>query len=209
MSMGDVTFNGLGLTSAPGGVMMPRPASEQLVAAAVTFLGSDAARVADVGTGSGAIAVAIANACPRAEVWATDVTRAAVALARANVRRHGLEGHVFVRPGDLLDPVNGSFDLIVANLPYIAAAAAVCHPELATEPFTAVFAPGDGLDPYRRLIHTAWARLAPDGVLLFQLNRRVVRARRAELASLRIALDEFARTLPGAPIVSSGVRAAA
>jgi release factor glutamine methyltransferase len=209
MSMGDVTFNGLALTSAPGRVMTPRPASEQLVAAAVAFLGSDAARVADVGTGSGAIAVAIANACPRAEVWATDVTRAAVALARANVRRQGLEGRVFVRRGDLLDPVTGSFDLIVANLPYIAAGAAACHPELDTEPFAAVFVPGDGLDPYRRLIHTAWARLAPDGVLLFQLYRRVVRARRAELPALRIALDEFARRLPGAPIASAGARAAA
>jgi release factor glutamine methyltransferase len=207
--MGDVTFNGLALTSAPGSVMTPRPASEQLVAAAVACVGSGAARVADVGTGSGAIAVAIADACPQAEVWATDVTGAAVALARANVRRHGLEGRVFVRRGDLLDPLTGSFALIVANLPYLAAAAAARHPDLATEPFDAVFAPGDGLDPYRRLIHTAWARLAPEGVLLFQLHRRVVRARRAELPALRIALDELARRLPGAPIASAGARAAA
>jgi release factor glutamine methyltransferase len=207
--MGDVTFNGLALASAPGRVMTPRPASEQLVAAAVTLVGAGAARVADVGTGSGAIAVAIANACPQAEVWATDVTRAAVALARANVRRHRLEGRVFVRRGDLLDPVTGSFDVIVANLPYIAAAAAPCHPELDTEPYAAVFAPGDGLGPYRRLVHTAWARLAPGGVLIFQLYRRVVRARHAELPALRIALDEFARRLPHAPIASAGARAAA
>lgn len=209
MSMGDVTFNGLALASAPGRVMTPRPASEQLVAAALACVGSRAARVADVGTGSGAIALALADACPRAEVWATDVAPAAIALARANVRRHGLEGRVFVRHGDLLEPVTGSFDLIVANLPYIAAAAAACHPELDTEPFGAVFAPGDGLDPYRRLIETAGARLTPDGVLLFQLYRRVVSARRAELPALRTALDQFATRLPGAPVTSAGARAAA
>ena len=207
--MEDVTFNGLALASAPGRVMTPRPASEQLVGAAVACVGCGAARVADVGTGSGAIAVAIAKACPRAEVWATDVTSAAVALARANVRRHRLQGRVFARRGDLLDPVTGSFDVIVANLPYIAAGAAACHPELETEPFAAVFAPGDGLDPYRRLIRVAWVRLAPDGVLLFQLYRRVVRACRAQLPALRLALDEFAKRLPGAPIASIGARAAA
>lgn len=189
--------------------MTPRPASEQLVAAAVACVGSSAARVAEVGTGSGAIAVAIASACPQAEVWATDVAPPAVALARANVRRHGLEDRVFVRRGDLLDPVAGSFDLIVANLPYIAAAAAACHPELEREPFAAVFSPRDGLDPYRRLIHTAWVRLVPGGALVFQLYRRAVGASRGELPALRVALDEFAATLPGGPIVPAGVRAAA
>lgn len=207
--MGDVTFNGLALISVPDRVMTPRPASEQLVDAALACVGSRAARVADVGTGSGAIAVAIANVCPRAEVWATDVTRAAVALARANVHRHGLEGRVFVRRGDLLAPVAGSFDLIVANLPYIPAASAACHPELHVEPFDAVFTPGDGLDPYRRLIQTAWMRLTPDGVLLFQLYRRIVRASHFELPALRVALDTFARRLPSSPIASAGSRAAA
>jgi release factor glutamine methyltransferase len=209
MSMGDVTFNGLALTSAPGRVMTPRPASEQLVAAAVACVGSGPARVADVGTGSGAIAVAIADACPQAKVWATDVAPAAVALARANVRRHGLEGRVFVRRGDLLDPVTGSFDLIVANLPYVPVAAATRHPELDIEPFAAVFAAGDGLHPYRRLIDTAWARLAPEGALLFQLYRRVVGTCRAELPALKIALDDFARRLRGGAIASAASRAAA
>jgi release factor glutamine methyltransferase len=199
--MGDVTFCGLALINAPGRVMTPRPASEKLVAAAVARLSDRAAQVADVGTGSGALAVAIATACPRIEVWATDTSRHAVALARANVGRHRLECRVFVRRGDLLAPVRGLFDLIVANLPYVAAAAAAEHRGLHTEPFAAVFAAGDGLDPYRRLIKAAMSRLAGDGVLLLQLHGHVVAAGRAELPALRIALGEGApRTLPSAAL---------
>src|SRR5918999_3256284 len=172
--MGEVMFDGLRLLSAPGRVMTPRPASEQLVAAAAARVGARRARIADVGTGSGAIAIAIATVCPRAEIWATDASRCAVALARENVRRHRLEGRVVVRRGDLLGPVPDLLDLIVANLPYIAASSAADHPELKREPFAAVFAAGDGLEPYRRLVDTAPGRLAEDGVLILQLHRRVV-----------------------------------
>jgi release factor glutamine methyltransferase len=186
--MGTVTFNGMALATAPGRVMTPRAASEQLVAAARARLAGRPARVADVGTGSGAIAVAIANVCPNVEVWATDISRSAVALARANVRRHGLEARVFVRHGDLLTPVPGPVDLIVANLPYLAASTAARHPDLATEPTAAVFAAGDGLEPYRRLVDAAAIRLADGGALLLQLNRRVVEASRSELPALRAAL---------------------
>jgi HemK-like putative methylase len=144
--------------------------------------------VVDVGTGSGAIAVAIANVCPNVEVWATDISRSAVALARANVRRHGLEARVFVRHGDLLTPVPEPVDLIVANLPYLAASTAARHPDLASEPTAAVFAAGDGLEPYRRLVDAAARRLTEGGGLLLQLDRRVVDASRSELPALRTAL---------------------
>lgn len=187
-----MSFNGLRLLSAPGRVMTPRPTSEQLVAAAAALVGERRARIADVGTGSGAIAIAIATTCPRAEVWATDASRCAVALARANVRRHHLQGRVVVRRGDLLDPVPGLLDVIVANLPYLAASTAADHPELELEPFPAVFAPGDGLEPYRRLLDRAPARLAADGVLILQLHRRVVVATGGELPALRAALDRAA-----------------
>lgn len=186
--MGTVTFNGLALATAPGRVMTPRAASEQLVAAACARLAGRPARVADVGTGSGAIAVAIANVCPNVEVWATDISRSAVALARANVRRHGLEARVLVRHGDLLTPVPGPVDLIVANLPYLAASTAARHPDLASEPTAAVFAAGDGLEPYRRLVDAAASRLTEGGGMLLQLDRRVVAASRGELPMLRAAL---------------------
>jgi release factor glutamine methyltransferase len=184
-----VTFNGLKLLSAPGLVMTPRSTSEQLVEAACSRIGTRPVRVADVGTGSGAIAIAIASACPGAEVWATDTSSSAVALARANVRDHGLERRVFVRRGDLLAPVSGQLDLIVANLPNVPVSTAAEHPELGTEPFAAVFAGGDGLEPYRRLVDSAITRLADDGVLLLQLHRRVVLADRDELPALRVALS--------------------
>jgi release factor glutamine methyltransferase len=186
--MDTVTFNGLALLTAPGRVMTPRAASEQLVEAACARLAGRPARVADVGTGSGAIAVAIANRCPNVEVWATDISRSAVALARANVRRHGLEARVLVRHGDLLTPVPGLVDLIVANLPYLPASTAARHPDLASEPAAAVFAAGDGLEPYRRLVDAAARRLTEGGGLLLQLDRRVLEASRSQLPALRSTL---------------------
>ena len=104
------------------------------------------------------------------------------------MRLQRLEDRVHVRHGDLLAPVPGPIDLIVANLPYIAASAAAEDPELMSEPAAAVFAEGDGLGPYRRLVDVAATRLADGGALLLQLDRRVLAASRAELPALRAAL---------------------
>ena len=187
--MDELIFNGVSLLSLPGKVMTPRPASEQLVATARPRLAGRRARVADVGTGSGALALAIARECPGVEVWATDTSRYAVLLARANVRRHGLDDRVFVRRCDLLEEVPAPVDLIVANLPYLPASAAAEHPDLWAEPFASVFAPGDGLGPYRRLVNAATSWLADGGELLLQLHRQVFAATRAELPALGAALD--------------------
>ena len=193
-----MTFNGLKLLTSPGLVMTPRPTSEQLVAAAWAHVGDGQRRVVDVGTGSGAIAIAIAIACPNAEVWATDTSPIAVRLARANVLRHGLAGRVFVRRGDLLAPVPRPADVIVANLPYVPASTAPDHPELEAEPFHAVFARDDGLDPYRRLVDSAMTRLTDGGVLLLQLDRRLVAASRTELPVLAATL-----AVPGSRVTSA------
>ena len=186
--MDEVTFDGLQLLSLPGRVMTPRATSEQLVHSARERIGDRAARVVDVGTGGGAIAIAIATACPCAEVWATDISRSAVLLACANVRRHGLADRVHVRQGDLLTSVSGRFDVIVANLPYVPAATAADHPELADDPFDAVFAAGDGRTHYRRLVAAARNRLAVNGLLLLQLDGRVLAASFEELPALTAAL---------------------
>ena len=169
--------------------MSPRATSEQLVAATRARIGDAQARVADVGTGSGALAVAIALSCPRAEVWATDTSASAALLACANAVRLGVAGRVHVRRGDLLAPTPGRFDAIVANLPYVPAATAAEHPDLAAEPFDAVFGGGDGLDAYRRLVDAAADRLTSSGLLLLQLDRRLVACDRDELSGLRAALD--------------------
>jgi release factor glutamine methyltransferase len=169
--------------------MTPRAASEQLVTSALDFLGHRPARVVDVGTGSGALAVAIAAGAPEARVWATDVSPAAVAVARENVLRLGLAGRVTVCQGDLLEPVPGEIDLVVANLPYLPAADAERFPDLAAEPHEAVFTAGDGLGPYRRLLAACAGRLSEGGAVAIQLHRRVLASTRDSLPVLREELE--------------------
>lgn len=187
--MHEVAFNGLRLEASPGRVMTPRRASEQLVTEALARIGQGSCRVVDVGTGSGALAIAIAQGAPAAEVVATDTSRCAVALARTNVRLHGVGDRVTVLQGDLLDPVSGPIDLVVANLPYLPAGDADRYPDLAAEPGSAVFASGDGLDPYRRLLAACERRLDGDATVLIQFHRRMLAARRGELGALRLRLE--------------------
>lgn len=190
--MAETTFCGLPLATLPGRVMSPRPASEQLVAEALARLGDRAARAVDVGTGCGAIAIALAVASPALDVWATDVSAAAVALARMDGARHGVANRVHARHGDLLAPVPGTFDLVIANLPYLPARERARYPDLAGEPLDAVFASGDGLDPYRRLLRETERRLRAGGVVVLQLDRRVPAAGRDELPALTAALSPLA-----------------
>jgi release factor glutamine methyltransferase len=180
-------FCGLRLRAEPGKVMTPRPATEALVAAAVGRIGGRPALVADVGTGSGAVAVAIAARSPQARIWATDTSCAAVRLARANVCRHGLGERVSVLRRDLLEGVPGNLDLVVANLPYLAERLRPLRPELADEPPEAVFCKGDGLGHYRRLVDACATALRPDGLLVIQLHGRVVLSEAAALEALELA----------------------
>jgi HemK-like putative methylase len=183
VSVLEAPFAGARLLSAPGRVMVPRPASERLVAQAAARLGGRLARVADVGTGSGAIAVALALRIPGAHVWASDINPFAVALTRVNAARQGVAGRVHPVVGDLLEPVSGPLDLVVANLPYLPdrLAGDPAYAEYRLEPDAAMFAPGDGLDPYRRLLEQAERELACGGALLVQFRRRVFSADRDAL----------------------------
>jgi release factor glutamine methyltransferase len=182
--MDRVGFGGLTLTAAPGRVMTPRPATEALVERAVELVGDAPVRVADVGTGSGAIAVALAIRARRAEIWATDTSSAAVWLARLNAARLGVADRVRIVLGDLLAPVPGELDLVLANLPYLPEADPL-DPDIAGEPRHAVLAPGDGLGPYRRLLAQCETRLAPGGIVVIQFRRRVLEAHRNGLDLLR------------------------
>lgn len=130
-------------------VLIPRPETELLVEAGLS-LGSGA-RVVDVGTGSGAVALALKDERPDLDLWATDASAAALDLARDNARRLGLEVR-FVQ-ADLLDGVSPGFDAVLANLPYVARDATL-EPEIAYEPRSALFAGRDGLDLIRRLAAT-------------------------------------------------------
>jgi len=187
--MSEIFFAGIALATAPGLVMTPRSASEKPVAAAVERIGRGSARVADVGTGSGAIAVSLALAAPRAEVWASDVSAAAVLLARFNAHRHGVGDRVHVVKGDLLAPIPGKLDVIVANLPYLPRGDSARYPDLDAEPQEAVYGAGDGLDPYRLLLAGAEEKLTASGAVVIQLHRQVLVAEREELGELARALD--------------------
>ena len=183
-----VEFAGLELLTRPGAVMVPRPASVALVERAVAHIGSEPASVADVGTGSGAIAIAIAIAAPNAIVWAIDDSEEAVALACRNAFHCGVADRVHVRHGDLLEPVPGPIDVVVANLPYLPWNERSLHRDLAGEPEHAVFAPGDGLEGYRRLLASARLRLLPDALVAVQFRGHVLTARAGGLDELELEL---------------------
>jgi release factor glutamine methyltransferase len=183
---GEVVFDGVRILVSPGAVMTPVLDTVGLVDVAVESIGSRSARVADVGTGTGVVAVAVALRAPSARIWATDDSRAAVALARENVARHNLQERVHVLPGNLLDPVPNQLDLVLANLPYHAEARSRGPDETANrdQPAHAIYAPGDGLQPTRELIRACRTKLEEDGCLAIQLYGSVLSARRPELDQL-------------------------
>ena len=182
------TFHGLDLLTAPGLVFTPRASTEALVDAALARIDTGPATVADVGTGSGAIAVSLAVARPDVEVWATDTSEVAVELARTNAERHGVDSRVHVLRGNLLEPVPRSVDLVVANLPYLPESER--RPEYDDEPDEAIYAPGDGLGPLRTLVALCAAgKLAMPGWVLVQYHRDVLEADCQHLPELRAELD--------------------
>ena len=139
-------FHGLTFVTDPGRVFTPRATTEQLVDAALERIGDQPARVADIGTGSGVIAVTLALRAPAIEIWASDTCARALEIASANAERLGARVHLV--QGDLLDGLPRDLGLIVANLPYLAPGT----PGYDDEPAAAVFSSGDGLEHYRRLI---------------------------------------------------------
>jgi release factor glutamine methyltransferase len=178
-------FHGLTFITDPGRVFTPRVATEALVDAALDRLGDRPARVADIGTGSGAVAITLALRAPRIEVWASDTCGRALALASLNAEQLGAQVHVV--KGDLLDALPRDLDLIVANLPYLAPGRAGYE----EEPEAAVFSSGDGLDHYRRLLAGAADHLAENGGVLIQFDGEVLEAERSELPWLRSRLESL------------------
>jgi release factor glutamine methyltransferase len=155
-------------------VLTPRPESETLVEAALARL-PDAEReytILDLGTGSGALALALAHEKPRARITATDLSGAALEVARGNAEALDLAQGVRFIEGSLFEPVAGEqFDLIVSNPPYLAQSrASALPPELAHEPAEALFGGEDGLAILRPLFAQAHERLAPGGWLIVEVD---------------------------------------
>lgn len=164
--VGEQEFWSLPLVVTPA-VLIPRRDTETLVEVAIEK-GREigARRVADIGVGSGAVALALAKELPDAEVLATDVSEEALAVARENARRLGLGARVRFARGDLVEPLEGKWDLIVSNPPYVPTGQlARLPPEVQREPRAALDGGPDGLDVFRRLVPAAAALLREGGYL--------------------------------------------
>jgi len=173
-------------------VLVPRPETEALVDAVRAHAAGRTLTVVDVGTGSGAIAIALAASEPRLRVIATDVSGAALAVARANAEAHGV--HVDFREGDLLTPVAERVDVVAANLPYLRDTdldrLAGERTSLAFEPRVATVAGSDGLALVRRAIADLPRVLAADGAAFFECDPPQVAAIVALLSPLgRVAVS--------------------
>jgi release factor glutamine methyltransferase len=169
--LGETEFYGLTFKVTPD-VLIPRPETEHLVEAALERVPHDAVvRVCDVGTGSGAIAVALAHALPRAEVTALDISVVALEIAKENAARHGVGGRIRFVESDLLSAVRSErFDVVVSNPPYVRDDEVLEAQVLEFEPRGALFAGPTGLEVYERLIPQAREALNPGGWLLMEIG---------------------------------------
>ncbi len=170
--LGSVDFCGLELMVSPQ-ALIPRPETEILVQNCITILEKENGTVLDVGTGSGAIALAVAHACPRIRCVAVDVSEDALTLARSNAEKSGLKERVDFRAGDLFGPVGKDemFDLIVSNPPYISTGEiSNLQPEVQRDPRAALDGGVDGLDVIRKLISGSASHLKPGGWLLMEIG---------------------------------------
>src|SRR4051794_269165 len=150
--------------------LIPRPETEQLVELLKSKIENRESKILDVGTGSGVIALSLAAKLPEAKITATDVSDNALALAEENARRLGLTNVVFVK-ADLLERMDGAFDLIVANLPYVAAGErATLSREVLHDPEMALFGGERGDEMIRKLIEEARSHLTPGGLLALEVG---------------------------------------
>ena len=194
--VGHKEFMGLDFEVTPV-VLVPNPDTEVLVQRAVAIARDSAQplRVADVGTGSGCIAVSIAHYAPNTEVWATDISAEALAIAARNVARHALTERVHVMHADLLSGVDGRFDLVCANLPYVAAGTKL-PAEVSAQPATALYAEERGAAMVRRLLSEAPVHLSVAGRVLAEIDPAIA-GEVGEMAAQRFAGQQIHRDLGG------------
>lgn len=151
--------------------LVPRPETEQLVELAESKIENRESRIVDVGTGSGVIALSLAAKFPGAKILAADVSDDALALAQENASRLNLTGRVWFLKSRLLESVEGAFDLIVANLPYVSTQDRhTLSREVLRDPEIALFAGAQGDELVHELIVDAPSRLRPGGMLALEIG---------------------------------------
>jgi release factor glutamine methyltransferase len=172
--VGHKEFMGLDFEVTPA-VLVPNPDTEVLVQLAVAWAreAGRPLRVADVGTGSGCIAVAVAHYARDVEVWAGDLSSQALEVAARNVATHSLEQRIHLACGDLMEPLPGTFDLVCANLPYLGIGSAL-PADVVSQPSVALYADGDGAELVMRLLETAPALLNPGGRVLVEVDPSIL-----------------------------------
>jgi release factor glutamine methyltransferase len=201
---GEREFYGLAL-GVTRDVLIPRPETELLVEEVLAGIAGRAApRVLDLGTGSGAIAVAIAHARPDAIVWGSDASAAALEVARGNAARHAVKVR-FVN-SDWFEGLGGErFDVVVSNPPYVASGDPHLEQgDLRFEPDAALLGGPDGLDAIRHIAAAARAHLVPGGCLMFEHGYDQGAACVRILAGLGYSGIADRRDLAGLPRVCSG-----
>jgi release factor glutamine methyltransferase len=189
---GSVVFHGIEIACGPG-VLAPRPETETLVDVALELIdGVESPIVCDIGTGSGAVAVAVAAGRPDARVIATDISKRAIVWAERNAHGRGIE----LRHGDLFAAIpgglRGRIDLVVSNPPYVPDGADLPDDVMA-EPHEALFAGPSGTDVLRRLAAETPAWLAPNGALAAEVGTPEQAKWFCELVGGRIVADQTGR----------------
>jgi len=187
-------------------VLIPRPETELLVELALSWLGKNAsARVLDLGSGSGAVALAIARELPQAGVVGADLSAAAVALARRNAERLGIGNVTFVESDWFLRLPPERFALVVANPPYVAEEDPhLGRGDLRFEPVSALASGGEGLDAIRAIVVAAPGYIEPGGALAFEHGHDQAAAARALLRDAGFGEIASARDLAGIERVTYG-----
>lgn len=184
-------------------VLIPRPESELIIESALAYIGETHGRaVCDIGTGSGCLAITLAAERPAARIVATDVSEAALGVARANATRLGVSDRIAFRAGAYLAGAEGPFDMIVSNPPYVTEREyATLAPEVrAFEPTAAFTAGPDGLRDIRHIVSLSAGALAPGGVLIMEIGHDQAEAVRSLVAPANpLRLVDIRRDLQGIP----------
>lgn len=172
--VGHKEFMGLDFIVTPA-VLVPNPDTEVLVQRAVEIAreAGRALRMADVGTGSGCIAIAVAHYAPNVAVVASDTSEEALEIAARNVAMHALGDRVQLVRGDLMAPLTGSFDLVCANLPYVAAGSRL-PAEVVAQPSGALYADADGSALVTRLLDEVSSHMSAGGRVLAELDPSIL-----------------------------------
>jgi release factor glutamine methyltransferase len=150
-------------------VLVPRPETELLVETVIGNIESDSSvTIADIGTGSGCIAIALAKNLPKTKIFATDISKSALMVAKKNAEKHKIANQIEFKHGNLLDVLDNPVDIIIANLPYVPRSE--YKKEISFEPEQALFGDYDGMEYLETIINQAPSKLTEGGIIVLEIH---------------------------------------